>query len=103
VPRVQEQHLDVEPVAQQRGDDLPQVGHRLAAARVDRHCDPLVALLEQRGDHLPEELRRQVVDAEEALVLQDVDRDRLARAGDAGDQDDAHPFQSFEAASIAAR
>jgi hypothetical protein len=64
-------------------DQRQQVRQRAGAAHVhrDRHAGRVALVLQ--ADELAQQLRRQVVDAEEARVFQRMQRHRLARAGDA--------------------
>ena len=72
------------------GQPLGQLGHPGAAAHVDAHGQAL-----RRGvaaghalDEAGQQFGRQVVDAVVAQVLEGVERDRLARAGHAADDDE---------------
>ena len=75
--------------------DARQLGERRAAAGIDRDRDPLVAGVAEEVDRLAEQRRRQVVDAVEARVLEDVQRDALAGAGEAADDDELHDAGSI--------
>src|SRR5690606_3901947 len=85
-----EQHLDVVALAREPAQHLAQLGDRFAVACVDRHRDTIVASLLERSDDVPQETHRQVVDAEKAVILEHLEGDGLARAGDAGDQHHSH-------------
>ena len=65
---------------------------RDAAARthVDGHRDALVAGPAQVGDELGQEGRRQVVDHVMPAILHDIERNALAGAGQAADDDELH-------------
>ena len=83
---------DLEPVAgaAQLVEHARVVGEELALADVDAEGDAVDAL-ERAGAELEEardEHERQVVDAVEAEVLEDVDRGALPGPGEAGDDDD---------------
>ena len=84
---LEEQHAVVQAQRVQVVDDRPQRLEVDAAAHVgdDRRALDLGALVHEQLDQRADHLRRQVVDAEVARVLEHVHRRRLAGAGEAGD------------------
>jgi hypothetical protein len=83
---VEEQRADVHALALQVLDQRHQLRQRDGIAHVHGHRHAVGESVMLQSDELAQHLRWQVVDTEEACVFQRVQRHRLARAGNAGDQ-----------------
>ncbi|MNL13711.1 hypothetical protein D3C87_1346280 [compost metagenome] len=86
----QEQHLHLVAGGGELAHGVRQPRQRLATANVGGHAEVGVALLGQVAGQLGQELCREVVDAVVACIFQDIEGDRLAGAGDSGDEEDPH-------------
>ena len=86
---VEEEHVQVAPAAVlERGEDATDLAEERANAHVDAERDARDAAVLAERDGVGRERGRQVVDAEEAEVLERVERGRAPGAGEAGDDDD---------------
>src|SRR3954469_4505597 len=91
--RLEVEHAAIDAAATQAADVLGQRAER-GAARIDADGDALVPRFGQVAQDLVERAGGQVIDAVEAAVLQHVQRDALARARQAADQDELHAYSS---------
>jgi hypothetical protein len=87
---LEDEQADVHALGLQAAERARQLRERRAAARIDRDRHALIARIAQERDGLEEQRRREVVDAVEARVLEDVQRDALAGAGEAADDHQLH-------------
>src|SRR3982751_6567255 len=90
IAAVQEDYAHVVPAHAQLVHDLGELAQRVAAARVRADGDLLLAARLRRFDQRRNEVRREVVDAEEMRVLQRLQCHALPGAGNAREQDDLH-------------
>ena len=92
VRSVEEQHAHVDSLALELLDLALQIGEEIAVARVAHHgkAPARIGLAGHalKREQIPDEARRQVVDAEEAQVLEDVHRLSAPSAAHTRDDDD---------------